>query len=86
MTGIVKFFDDKGGFGFIEPLIGRPGETENVWFHVSAICRTEAGYRPAIPSGAEVTFDLCRAEGGRVQAANVRLRTVKSSALVKTHL
>ena len=66
MNGIVKSFTTARGFGFIQPLVGKPDETDNVYFHVSA-CRFGA----APPVGAEVRFKIVRGNGGRAQAADV---------------
>jgi cold shock CspA family protein len=66
MNGIVKSFTTARGFGFIQPLVGKPDETDNVYFHISA-CRFGA----APPVGAEVRFKIVRGSGGRTQAADV---------------
>ena len=80
MTGIIVSYHPSQGYGFIQPLIGKPDSTPNVYFHSTAICRKN-GEEPALPRGAEVKFDLVRADGGRVQAANIRLMKVNASAL-----
>jgi cold shock CspA family protein len=67
MNGIVKMFDERLGYGFITPLIGKPGATAPVFFHASAVRG-----RMAIPAGAEVSFVLCRGDKGP-QAGDVRL-------------
>jgi CspA family cold shock protein len=79
MTGIVKKFDERKGYGFVQPLVGIP-DHPGVYFHASAIVRSDEGFRPAIPAGAEVSFDLVRGDQGP-QAANVRLRVLDGSVL-----
>lgn len=74
MNGIVKSFTTARGFGFIQPLVGKPDETDNVYFHISA-CRFGA----APPVGAEVRFKLVRGGGGgRTQAGDVELVEIAS--------
>ena len=80
MVGIVRKYDNVRGFGLIMPLIGKPDSAALVFFHVSAIAGRTPGEDPAIPTGAEVEFDLCRGDRGP-QAANVTLRILKSSVL-----
>jgi cold shock CspA family protein len=80
VTGIVKFFDGRRAYGFIDPLIGKPGQVDAVYFHVEGVCAHQDGWRPGIPAGATVSFDLVRGEKGP-QAANVRLIRLKGSAL-----
>jgi cold shock CspA family protein len=74
MTGIVVSFDERKGYGFVKPLIGKPDTVEKVFFHISSF-RPQDGKRPAPPPvGAELSFDLCRAEKGQ-QACNIEIRT-----------
>lgn len=80
MTGIVKSYNTERGFGLIQPLVGKPNSAALVFFHCSAIVGHRRGEEGAIPTGAEVEFDLCRGDRGP-QAANVRLRVLNSSAL-----
>lgn len=76
MDGIVKVFGTRG-FGFITPLVGKPGAVDDVFVHA----RNCEGERP-LPVGARVSFDLVRAARG-VQAANVRVLKVTTRALVR---
>lgn len=80
MIGIIQKYDAVRGFGLIAPLIGKPDSAVLVFFHCSAIVGHRRGEEPGIPTGAEVEFDLVRGDRGP-QAANVRLRILKSSAL-----
>jgi cold shock CspA family protein len=75
MTGIVKKFFEKAGYGFIQPLIGKPDTTPEVFFHVSSVRG-----RIAPPIGAEVRFKLVRGEHGP-QAANVELLELNAASL-----
>jgi cold shock CspA family protein len=87
MTGIVVSFNGEKGYGFLQPLVGRPNEVDNVYFHVSAVCTTPDGYRPGLPNGAEVDFVLVRGtEGHRYQAAQIRLKKVKADVLLQPPL
>ncbi|MEE9347542.1 MAG: cold-shock protein [Robiginitomaculum sp.] len=49
-TGVVKFFNQAKGFGFITPDDGTP----DVFVHISSV---EASGCPALTDGAKVTFD-----------------------------
>lgn len=75
MNGIVRSYNDAKGYGFIQPLIGKPDEVQNVYFHISGVAR-KGRERPTVVRGAEVSFDVVRGDRGP-QAANVQLRTVK---------
>jgi cold shock protein len=61
-TGIVKWFNDAKGFGFITTDGG-----QDVFVHYSAI--QEKGFR-TLPEGAKVEFDVIEGPKG-LQAANV---------------
>ena len=76
MNGIVTRFFDRKGYGYIQPLVGKPDEVAEVWFHRQA-CVEKA----APPPGAEVKFDLVRGRDGRPQAANVELVRLPGTAL-----
>ena len=65
MTGVVKFFNDSRGYGFIQPETG-----EDVFVHVSALPETN-GQR-TLSEGQRVQFDIVQ-ERGRTCAANVVL-------------
>jgi len=78
MNGIVTRFFDRKGYGYIQPLVGKPDEVSAVWFH-----RTSCVERAAPPPGAEVKFDLVRGRDGRPQAANVELVRLPASTLIR---
>ena len=80
MNGIVERFNMRRGFGFIRPMAGGGPDAAPIYFHISAVCRPEKGYLPALPNGCEVKFDLVRSDKGP-QCANVRLVKL-SGALV----
>lgn len=71
MNGIVKFYNEPRGFGFITPLVGRPGEVEDVFVH-----RTGLRDCHALPNGAEVRFITVRGTRGP-QAVDVRMVPIK---------
>jgi CspA family cold shock protein len=64
ITGKVKWFNEKKGFGFLE----QPGGAD-VFVHFSAI--NAAGFK-TLPEGAAVTFDVEQGQKGP-NAANVEL-------------
>jgi cold shock protein len=67
MTGVIKFFNDSRGFGFIQPETG-----EDVFIHISALPETD-GPR-TLSEGQRVQFEIVQ-ERGRARAANVVLLT-----------
>ena len=83
MTGIVKCWTNRN-FGFITPLIGKPGKVDDVFCHRMALADGLRG----LLVGSEVSFDLVRSDRGDhgVQAANVRLlqtRKVNAAVLIR---
>ncbi len=64
-TGIVEFFKDDKGFGFIRPDDGG----KDVFVHVSAVER--AGMR-TLNEGQKVSFDLERGQQGKTSAVNLQ--------------
>jgi CspA family cold shock protein len=62
-NGVVKWFNDAKGFGFITSSTG-----EDVFVHFSAI-QGNGGFR-SLKEGAEVEFDVTRGPKG-LQASNV---------------
>jgi len=70
-TGVVSYFDERKGFGFLTDSDGR-----DVFVHYAEIQRD--GFQTLSP-GEEVLFDL--AEGGdALRAVNVEVRKVKGAA------
>ena len=65
MTGVIKWFNDAKGYGFIQPETG-----EDVFVHFSAL-PTTGNYR-SVAEGQRVQFDIVQ-ERGRDRAANVVL-------------
>lgn len=71
LTGVVSYFDERKGFGFLTD-----GEGRDVFVHYAEIQRD--GFQTLSP-GEEVLFDL--AEGGdALRAVNVEVRKVKGAA------
>jgi CspA family cold shock protein len=66
MTGIVKWFNDAKGYGFISNEAGG----EDVFVHYSAL-PASSGYR-SLSEGQRVQFDITQ-ERGKTRAANVVL-------------
>jgi CspA family cold shock protein len=62
VTGVVKWFNDAKGYGFIQTETGN-----DVFVHFSAI--TGSGYR-TLREGQQVEFEVVN-QGGRERAANV---------------
>jgi CspA family cold shock protein len=65
MTGVVKWFNDAKGYGFIQTEAGN-----DVFVHFSALS-AGSGYR-SLSEGQRVQFDVVQ-ERGRDRAANVVL-------------
>lgn len=65
ITGTVKFFDDKKGFGFIRP----DNSDRDIFVHFSGIAKTGNGRR-TLTDKARVTFDIEEGKNG-YQASNV---------------
>jgi CspA family cold shock protein len=65
VTGVVKWFNDAKGYGFIQTEAGN-----DVFVHFSAI--EGSGYR-TLREGQEVEFEVVN-QGGRERATNVVLR------------
>jgi cold shock protein len=63
MTGVVKWFNDAKGYGFIQ----QDGGGEDVFVHFSAIAMD--GYK-SLTEGQKVEFDVVQGSKG-LQAANV---------------
>ncbi len=64
MTGVIKWFNDAKGYGFIQ----QEGGGEDVFVHFSALPAT-SGYR-TLTEGQRVQFDIVQ-ERGKERAANV---------------
>jgi cold shock protein len=63
MTGVIKWFNDATGYGFIQPETG-----DDVFVHFSALPST--GEHRSLNEGQRVQFDVVQ-ERGRNCAANV---------------
>lgn len=63
-TGVVKWFNDAKGFGFITPDAGG----EDVFAHFSAI--SSSGFR-SLQENQKVTFDIVQGPKGK-QASNIQ--------------
>ena len=63
-TGIVKFFDTKKGFGFIQPESG----DKDVFVHISAV---ESAGLGTLNEGQRVEFEVVT-ERGKLAASNLK--------------
>jgi cold shock protein len=82
MTGLVKYFDERRGYGFIQPLIGLGPNAPELFFHISAVCRSKPDCRRGVPCGAEVSFKIVRGNKGP-QAADVELIEARPEYIIK---
>ena len=67
MDGIVKWFSPEKHYGYIQPLVGKPGSVPDLFFHASSV---RGGI--ALPAGAHVSFVVVRGAKGP-QAAGVKV-------------
>jgi len=65
VTGTVKWFSNRKGFGFIEPKEG-----EDIFCHQTSIVSAEGEYRTLV-EGMEVEFEIEKEESGKLKAMNV---------------
>lgn len=65
-VGIVKWFNSKKGYGFIQPDDG----AKDVFVHISAVER--AGL-PGLNEGQRIEYDLATNTDGKVLASNLKL-------------
>ncbi len=72
MDGIVRDWNSRKGYGWIQPLIGRPDETADVFCHISQLRRGRGEDPIPPPIGARVRFSLCQGSKG-LQAAGVSI-------------
>lgn len=78
-SGVVKFFNDKAGFGFIWPdsAMSQPADQrENIFFHASALIDIEDDEKYNVGSDDIVSFEIVDGKRGP-QATDVKL--VKSA-------
>ncbi len=66
--GVIRYFNDRRGYGFIE---ARDGDASSIYVHHSKIAGT--GYRTLRP-GDVVEFDLDERSGGREAARVIPVR------------
>jgi cold shock CspA family protein len=91
-TGIVKWFDSRGGFGFITILKGEENEGKDIFVHYSTLSTTSSQYKYLV-LGEYVEFQLTKAEnekyeffaenvsgirGGNLMCESRRLSTLES--------
>ncbi|MDS9470252.1 cold-shock protein [Paracoccus sp. MBLB3053] len=65
-TGVVKWFNNDKGYGFIQPDAGG----SDVFVHISAVER--AGIR-SLPDGQKISFEVERGRNGKDSAVNLAL-------------
>jgi cold shock CspA family protein len=66
ITGIVKWFDSKGGFGFITILKGQHDEGKDIFVHYSALTTVQSQYKYLV-LGEYVEFVLEKAENKKYE-------------------
>ena len=64
-TGIVKWFNEQKGYGFIQPDNG----AKDIFVHISAVER--AGLR-TLKEGQKVSFEVTAGNKGKTQASNIQ--------------
>jgi len=65
-TGIVKWFDSKGGFGFITILKGQADEGKDIFVHYSALTTVQSQYKYLV-LGEYVEFVVENAENKKYE-------------------
>jgi cold shock CspA family protein len=65
-TGIVKWFDSRGGFGFITILKGEENEGKDIFVHYSTLTTTNSQYKYLV-LGEYVEFTLAKAENEKYE-------------------
>ena len=68
MTGTVKWFDDKKGYGFIKA----DDDKKDVFVHYSNVDNIDSNGFRTLLDGQKVEYELTKASNGRLQACNVR--------------
>lgn len=63
--GVVKFYNDSRGFGFLTPEDG----TKDVFIHVSA---TDNSPVTELREGMRLYYEIVPGRGGRTQAGNIK--------------
>ncbi|PWN66272.1 cold-shock protein [Chryseobacterium oncorhynchi] len=66
MTGIVKWYNESKGYGFISPDDG----SVDIFVHYSAL---KVVGITTLSEGQKVSFELVRAKTGKLEASNVKL-------------
>jgi cold shock CspA family protein len=65
-TGIVKWFDSRGGFGFITILKGDENEGKDIFVHYSTLATVSSQYKYLV-LGEYVEFELTKAENEKYE-------------------
>jgi cold shock CspA family protein len=65
-TGIVKWFDSRGGFGFITILKGEENEGKDIFVHYSTLTTTNSQYKYLV-LGEYVEFTIAKAENEKYE-------------------
>jgi cold shock CspA family protein len=69
ITGTVKWFSNKKGFGFIAPTSDNSPTTEEIFVHQTSIF-SDGDYRTLV-EGSEVEFEVEKEDSGKLKAINV---------------
>jgi len=70
ITGTVKWFSNRKGFGFIEPVADNTQTTDDIFVHQTSI-QTENGEYRTLVEGMEVEFGIEKEESGKLKAIDV---------------
>jgi len=80
-TGMVKWFDSKGGFGFITILPGEPLEGKDIFVHYSSLAMENAQYKYLV-LGEYVEFTLVKSTDEKYEYTAKDVRGLRGGHLM----